>query len=62
MVTVRCFESKKRFCVKYIGKSEMKFPLKKYLFHVIMLDLVRQFLSLNSLTLFSYRRFWSKTY
>ena len=40
----------------------MKFPKKEYLFHVIMLDLVRQFLSLNILTLFLYRRFWSKTF
>ena len=28
MVIIRCFESKKRFCVKYIAKSEMKFPFK----------------------------------
>ena len=54
MVTVLFFLKEKRFCVVYIAKSEMKFPLKKYLFHVIMLELVRQFLSLNSLTLYFY--------
>ena len=58
MVTVRCIESKKRFLCEMYSEMRNEISFKKYLFHVIMLDLVRQFLSLNSLTLFLYRRFW----